>query len=39
MGMNILVAGSNTVKVNMALALIKKVASIISHQNAKGLNL
>ena len=39
MGMNIFVAGSNTVKVNIALALIRKAASTISHQNARGLNL
>jgi hypothetical protein len=38
-GTNILVAGSNTVNVRTALALIKNAASTISHQNATGLDL
>tara|TARA_B100000085_G_C18173265_1_gene362436 strand:+ start:352 stop:555 length:204 start_codon:yes stop_codon:yes gene_type:complete len=37
-GIKILVAGSKTVNVNMALAVIKNVASTISHQNANGEN-
>jgi hypothetical protein len=35
-GMKILVAGSKIVNVSIALAVIKNIASTISHQNASG---